>query len=167
MTIAVTLENFLDQQKVSYEIINHDRTYSCMEAARTCHLSADCIAKSVLLDDGKHYFIAVVPASSQVSINNLNYLSMRRMSLASENDAKKLFNDCELGAYPPIGKAYGLETFVDDTLLQQQEIYFEAGDHTEIIHMSGEQFKRLMGDVPHGNISRFRSQSYFGQQRSH
>jgi len=146
MTIAATLEHCLEEQKISYDIINHACTYTSMESARTCHLPADSIAKSVLLDDGKEYFMAVVQASSQVSINNLNFLSLRRLSLASEHESKMLFSDCEDGAYPPIGKAYGLETFVDDALFEQPEIYFEAGDHTEMIHMSGEQFRLLMGD---------------------
>ena len=53
MTMAATLEHCLEEHKISYDIINHTRTFSSMESAKTCHISADNIAKSVILEDGK------------------------------------------------------------------------------------------------------------------
>jgi Ala-tRNA(Pro) deacylase len=32
-------------------------------------------------------------------------------------------------------------------------VYFEGGDHRALIHMSGDDFRRLMTDVPQGHIS--------------
>ena len=43
-----------------------------------------------------------------------------------------LFKDCEFGAVPPLGLAYGMSTVIDDCLSEQPEIYFEAGDHDRI-----------------------------------
>jgi Ala-tRNA(Pro) deacylase len=43
---------------------------------------------------------------------------------------------------------------VDETLLDQDEIYFEAGDHTELVHMSGQDFEALMTHAGHGYFSR-------------
>lgn len=164
MAIATTLENYLQEHKINYDIINHIPTYSSMEVARTCHISADRIAKSVIFDDGEQYLMAVVPASCQVSILHLNDLTHGHFSLATEKDGEIVFKDCEPGAYPPIGKAYGLDTVVDDKLWRQNEVYFEAGDHVEMIHLTGEQFHSLLGDVRHGQIGRFRSESHFGQK---
>jgi len=162
--MAATLEHCLEEHKISYDIINHTRTFSSMESARTCHISADRIAKSVILEDGKQYLMAVVPASCQVSINILNDIMQKKLSLASEVDGKTVFNDCELGAYPPIGKAYGIETVIDNNVWEQKDIYFEAGDHTEMVHVSGQQFHALLGNVRHEHISRFRSDSHFGHK---
>jgi Ala-tRNA(Pro) deacylase len=53
-----------------------------------------------------------------------------------------------------LGQAYGLMVLVDETLLDQDEIYFEAGDHTELVHVSGQDFEALMVHAGHGQFSR-------------
>jgi len=75
------------------------------------------------------------------------------MSLADEDEVARLFPDCELGAVPPVGAAYGLPTMVDDVLAAQPDIYLEAGDHLNLLHVSGEQFVDMMQDMQHGQFS--------------
>ena len=43
---------------------------------------------------------------------------------------------------------------MDDSLAEQPEIYFEAGDHERLIRVSGEGFESLMGDVQHSYFIR-------------
>ncbi|MGI9450905.1 MAG: aminoacyl-tRNA deacylase, partial [Geminicoccaceae bacterium] len=74
-------------------------------------------------------------------------------SLASEQEVGRLFPDCELGAIPALGWAYGLDVIVDDSLATQDEIWFEAGDHRSLIEVGGDQFRRLLGAAPHGVFS--------------
>ena len=77
----------------------------------------------------------------------------RPLSLADEDEIGRMFPDCELGAVPPVGDPYGLPVMVDDALAVQPDIYFEAGDHLSLLHVSGEQFADLMQDVQHGRFS--------------
>jgi len=47
-----------------------------------------------------------------------------------------------------------METLVDDALAEQSDIYFEAGDHEQLIHVSAETFQTLLGDdARHGRFS--------------
>ena len=39
-------------------------------------------------------------------------------------------------------------------LLAQPEVFFEAGDHQQLVHMSGDQFADLMAGAEHGRFSR-------------
>jgi hypothetical protein len=41
----------------------------------------------------------------------------------------------ELGAVPQIGKAYGMETIRDDSLMAQPEVYFEGDDHETLVRV--------------------------------
>jgi Ala-tRNA(Pro) deacylase len=52
-----------------------------------------------------------------------------------------------------IGAAYGLPAIVDDVLAGQPDVYLEAGDHLDLLHLRGDQFARLMQDVQHGRFS--------------
>ena len=46
-----------------------------------------------------------------------------------------MFPDCETGAMPPFGHLFNMPVYISDTLIQQDEISFNAGDHAETIKM--------------------------------
>ncbi len=45
-----------------------------------------------------------------------------------------------------------MQTIIDRSLDKVDDIYFEAGDHRTLVHLSGAQFHRLMRKAPHANI---------------
>jgi Ala-tRNA(Pro) deacylase len=72
----------------------------------------------------------------------------------------RLFPDCREGAIPPLGPAYGLRTVVDDDLEAQQEVYFEAGDHESLVHMTASQFLSLLGRVERAHFAQRERRTY-------
>jgi Ala-tRNA(Pro) deacylase len=146
MSIAPSVEKFLLERGVSYDIVEHPRTYDATFTAALAHVPGDALAKSVLLrDEGDGNFVlAVLPATCTAQLGILEVATHRNLELASELEVGRTFRDCALGAVPPLGEAYGLDTIVDDTIVRQDEVYFEAGDHTELVHVTGHEFRRLM-----------------------
>ena len=61
--------------------------------------------------------------------------------------------DCATGAIPPLGPVYGLDVIVDHSLMGQPEIYFEGGDHRELICVAGRDFPRLLPNALYGTFS--------------
>jgi Ala-tRNA(Pro) deacylase len=55
---------------------------------------------------------------------------------------------------PPFGDAYGLRVLVDDALLDEDDVYCESGDHTQLVHVAGQTFRALMSRAEHGHFSR-------------
>ncbi|MEN8207195.1 MAG: YbaK/EbsC family protein [Pseudomonadota bacterium] len=153
MAIAKTLQRFLDLQSVKYDLIPHPHTGSSHETAEAAHVSEDHIAKAVIVKDTAAYAMVVVPASNRVEVEHLRKELNRDFHLASEDDLAKLFNDCEAGAVPPLGLAYGIETFLDQALTTLANVYFEAGDHEQLVHITGDDFRALLGGVRHGYYS--------------
>ncbi len=152
MTMTTTLQNFLATNGVAYDIVPHRMTSTTLNSAQTAHVRGDMVAKSVILEDEIGYLMAVVPATKHVKIGKLNKILDRHMGLATEDELKSVFFDCDLGAIPPIGPAYGVLSIVDDDLLECKDIYFEAGNHQELIHIKGKDFQRLMRGAPHSSI---------------
>ena len=153
MTMAPTLERYLTDQGTTYQLLSHSLTQTAAETAHASHVSGNRLAKGVLLADGDGYLLAVLPASHQLDLDRLGAWLGRPVSLASEQEVGRLFPDCELGAIPAIGWAYGLDVIVDDSLATQDEIWFEAGDHRSLVEVGGDQFRRLLGAAPHGVFS--------------
>jgi Ala-tRNA(Pro) deacylase len=77
----------------------------------------------------------------------------RYIVLASEQNLYDLFEDCTVGAVPPLGDAYDIDVIFDNNLYERDDVYFEAGDHTDLIHVSGVDFRDLLSNARHGEIS--------------
>jgi len=154
MAIASRVVNYLVEQDVDFDLLDHPYSATSMESAQLAHVSGDLIAKSVVLEDDRGYLLAVLPASCRVDLGELHRQTQRNLGLATENELGALFEDCEPGAVPPLGPAYDIETIIDDTLAEQPDIYFEAGDHEQLVHVSGETFEVLLGEAQHTDFSR-------------
>ena len=154
MYLSHTVTGFMDRRDVDYDTIGHPHCFTSGESAEQAHLPRGRVAKGVLFCDEDDYVLAVVPASARVDQKALRaILGQKHLELADEDEVALLFPDCELGAIPVVGQAFGVGTVVYDSLLEQDDVYFEGGDHEHLVHVSGQAFQRLMAGAPHGNIS--------------
>jgi Ala-tRNA(Pro) deacylase len=77
----------------------------------------------------------------------------RRLELASEQELEAIFGDCEPGAVPVIGGAYNVPMLVDEALLRMPDLYFEGGDHEDLVHVDAEAFRMLVSAADHGRFA--------------
>lgn len=153
MTIATSVEAYLHEHGVRYDLMAHKVTGSTHETATAAHVAEPRIAKAVMLRDAQGHAVAVIPGITWLELERLNRVSDRDFELDEESDLGPLFLDCIQGAIPPLGPAYGLETFLDEDLTSLHDIYFEAGDHVHLVHVEGEAFKTLLKGVRSGRFS--------------
>ena len=153
MAISMTLAEYLNNAGISYDLVAHPFTHSSLDSAESAHIPGDKLAKCVVLEDNEGYLLAVIPSTHRLDLDSLQRYLGRKMNLVSEMRLTQLFHDCEFGAIPPIGKAFGYETLLDNSLLECDDVYFEAGDHTDLVHLTGNQFKSLMGDAEAARVS--------------
>ncbi len=152
MTISSTLNEFLKQQEVAFELIPHPHTGSSMDSAQQAHVPGNRLAKAVVLKGDGNYSMVIVPSVEHVDLAVLREQLGTGLELATESELGELFPDCDVGAVPPIGPAWGMDTYLDECFLaNDEEIYFEAGDHEDLVRVSGEQFQKLLGDARHGH----------------
>lgn len=153
MAIASTIEEFLKSHGVAYDLIRHPRSVSSMRTAQVAHIPGDQLAKSVLLEDEDGYLLAIIPSTHRIDLGKLHHQLNRRMGLAIEKEVTELFSDCDPGAIPAIGAAYRIDTIIDESLLQQADVYFEAGDHEALVHVKGPAFGAMMTGAAHGRFT--------------
>lgn len=152
MNIAPTLVKQLAKHGISYDTISHTYSHSSLHAAHSANIPPGKMVKTVVLEDDQGYVMALVPANHYLKINELNMLLNRRMGLATETELAHLFSDCEPGAIPPVGDAYGITTVVDTDLDECSDVYIEAGNHTDLLHISGSAFRQLIERSRHASI---------------
>lgn len=153
MAISMTLQRYLDGQGIQFDLMPHKHTFNSSSTAEAAHIPGDSLAKAVLLEDQQGYLMAVIPSTHRLNLAMLRSTLHRPLELATEGELTELFPDCELGAVPPVGSAFGLETVVDQSLLIRPEIWFEAGDHEDVVHLLGSQFRSLVEDAKRAHFS--------------
>lgn len=139
-----TLKRFLDENTVKYVRISHSRAYTAQEVAASAHIPGKEMVKTVVIKLNGDLALAVLPAMYDVDLDRLQEIvGARTVELADERDFADRFGTCELGAMPPFGSLYDMQTFMDATLAEDEEIAFNAGTHTELIRMSFADYARL------------------------
>jgi len=151
MAISSTLRDFLDQQQVAFELVPHPRTGTSTYTAQQAHVPGNQLAKAVIIKEDGKYSMVIVPSVEHVDLAALRHHFGHGVELATEPELGELFPDCAIGAVPPIGAAWGLDTYLDECLLDEQEVFFEAGDHEDLVRVTGDQFRKLLENARHGH----------------
>jgi Ala-tRNA(Pro) deacylase len=139
------LKAFLDENQIRYVTITHSPAYTSQKTAASAHVPGKELAKTVIVKVDDKLAMAVLPGSYQVDFGQLKEaVGASKVELASEDDFRDAFSDCEVGAMPPFGNLYDMPVYVAETLSEDDEIAFNACSHTELIRMSYEDFSRLV-----------------------
>lgn len=153
MSLGRKCKEYLKDSGVDFEILEHRRTDTSSMTAKEAHIPGDRLAKGVVLHHDGGYLLVVLPSTHHVELGTLERTVGCRLDLATETEVGSVFADCALGAIPPTGLAYDLETLVDEELDRQPEVYFESGDHRTLVRVTGEGFRRLMASAQYTQFS--------------
>ena len=142
---AKRLKEFLDGHHAKYVTISHSPAFTAQEIAASAHVSGKELAKTVMVKIDGQMAMAVLPASYKVVFASLKEATgAKQVELATEQEFRDMFPECEIGAMPPFGNLYGIEVYVSESLAEDDHIAFNAGSHTELIKMSYKDFERLV-----------------------
>ena len=153
MPISIQLKTFLTENGTSYDIVSHPYAERAANTARSACIPDRTMVKAVVLKDQNGYIMAVIPSRNRLMLGWVNMRLSRHLKLVQEINLQTIFPDCQLGAIPAIGIAYGIKTVCDDALNTVADIYIEGGNHRELIHMHRNEFQKLMYNQLHAAIS--------------
>src|SRR5437763_7694129 len=113
----MNVQDFLDQQGVHYRLSRHDTTYTAQDLAAAEHIPGRKVIKPVVIKADGAFVLCALPASHRIDLETLrDQLQCDDIELAGEQEIAEIFEQCELGAQPPIGCMFGLPTVMDESL---------------------------------------------------
>lgn len=153
MAHITIVEDFLNRHHLAYEMVSHEPTANSLDSAKAAKIPPQRIAKGVLLNADGDYVLAVTRADRHLNLGALKQQLQAPVGLATRAELDQVFDDCVLGAVPPLGPAYGIESIWDDELAKEPDVYFELGDHAHLVHVRTRDYLALLGDQRHGSFS--------------
>lgn len=134
--IPQALQEYLNNSKAWYEVRHHPPTMTAEQLAQRENVDGHTVAKVVVMRENGRYYMMVLPASYFVDLREARRLTGHpNLHFASESEMQSLFQDCELGAMPPMGEVYHLPVYAEADLSDDDEIEFNGGTHEDAIRM--------------------------------
>ena len=143
--ISTKLRDYLDKTGVAYTHHPHPTAYTAQQIAEFTHVPGEQFVKSVLLKGDGGLVMAVLSSNYKANLEALRQeIGSGALRLATEDEFRDIFPTCKVGAMPPFGNLFDLETYCEASLEKNQQIEFNAGTHEETIRMEFDDFKRLV-----------------------
>ena len=131
-----SLDDFLRKARVPYTTFRHSPAFTAQHAAALSHVPGRCWAKTVVFMADAEPILVVVPAHYTVDVDQVQALAgVGMLRLATPRELIALYPDCEEGAMPPFGDLYLQRVFVDQSLVGEPDMVFNAGTHVDCIRM--------------------------------
>lgn len=143
-----SLDRFLRDARVPFTTFQHPPAFTAQEIAAVSHVPGRSWAKVIACIVDDEVVLAVLPAHLMVDLDALCALAGGcGIRLADEREFARLYPECEPGAMPPFGSLYAQRVFVDQGLVGELEMVFNAGTHRDAIRMHYGDFVDLSNPV--------------------
>jgi len=154
MAIAKKIINFLEKNKIKYEIIEHRTVYTAFDKAATLKIKPRTVGKTLVLKTEKGLVLALIPADKNLDLKKAKkLLKAKKVDFATERVIKNKLKGVKIGAIPPFGVLWKIPTLVERAVLKESKIILNSGDHNCSIKMTPASFKKLVAELIIGSFS--------------
>jgi Ala-tRNA(Pro) deacylase len=133
------IKKILDKANLEYSVKHHEPVYTSGQAAEARGDKLKQGAKAIIMKANRDFVLIVISAEKKIDSKKLKkILKSRDLSFAGSDKLREL--GLESGSVPPFGSVLGLRTYVDKSLLENEEISFNAGSLTDSITMKSKDY---------------------------
>lgn len=145
----------LEKHGCSFRVFEHEEVRTSEEAARVRpEYSLNQGAKALIIrakikhvpKEAERQFVQiVVPGGAKFDPGKIReLLNAKDIRFATESEVLDITNGIKPGGVPPFGTLFNLPVYVDDTLLLNEEIIFNAGDRGCSVALRTDDYLRVV-----------------------
>ncbi|MCS6977629.1 MAG: hypothetical protein NZM31_11570 [Gemmatales bacterium] len=143
MTVFERIEELLSRHRAACTVLRHRPVFTSEEAAAVRGTPLSSGAKALVVKAGDRFVMLVIPADRKLDGKKARGgLGVKSLRFASSEEVNQL-TGLTPGAIPPFGSLFGLPTYCDPALAENETINFNAGDHAISVQMSHADWLRI------------------------
>jgi Cys-tRNA(Pro) deacylase len=140
---AVRVAEALEQAGVEAEVREFaESTRTAQEAAAAIGTTVGRIVKSLVFLSGDQPILALVSGENRVDTQRLEEITGGSITRASADDARAA-TGFSIGDVPPVGHPARLATYLDQDLLQYDEVWAAAGTRNTVFRITPMELQRI------------------------
>lgn len=125
----------LTENNIPFSEMRHEPVFTSEQAAEVRGVGLESGAKAIVMRSEGKFYMFVISASKKIDSKKVKkILKTKSLSFASSDEVFDVCH-CKSGAVPPFGDMFGMQVFVDRSLLGQKEINFNAGRRDRSLQM--------------------------------
>jgi ferredoxin/flavodoxin---NADP+ reductase len=130
---AVT--RYLDEQGVSYQLVEHPPALTAAEQARAAQVDLDRTAKAIPLRDERGWHVAVIPASHRLDLDKARSAlgAGPSLQIATFDQIRSELPAPDAGVLPPLAPLLRAPEILDRRLLDHDGIFISGGDDRHVV----------------------------------
>jgi len=147
-TVFERVQEKLQQAGVPFTVLRHAPVYTSEEAAAVRGTSLASGAKALVVKAGEEFVLLVLPADRKLDSRKARTaLGIKALRFATREEVEQL-TGLQPGSIPPFGSLFALPTRCDPALGLNEQINFNAGDHSISVAMSHADFVAVEQPAP-------------------
>ena len=155
MSVPKKIINFLTKVKIKYELLKHKTVYTAFDKSQTLKVNPKIVGKTLILKGDNELKVVLIPANRNLDLKKFkNFGKFKKVDFVSEKIIKEKFKGVKVGAIPPFGNLWHLQTFFDKNLLKEKEIILNSGDYQFSIKIKPKDLEKLIPDLKKGSFSK-------------
>ena len=165
MLLPKKLVNFLEKNKIKYDVLEHRIVYTAFDKAKTLKVKPNIVGKTLALKVDRDLVVVLLTANKNIDKVKLKKIinlyrkktkekAVKKIDFASERLIKNRFKGIKLGAIPPFGNLFKMQTIVSRSLLNKPKIIISSGCYDKSIKIKGSSLKKAMPDLMTGSFEK-------------
>lgn len=143
----------LEKQNVNYESYEHEAVKTSEEAAKIRQTALHTGTKAIVLYADDTPVMVSVAGDKKIDFSIFKKLyGIKDLRMATPEEVLKV-TGVPIGAVPPFGAIFGIPLYMDDSIIKNDTMVFNAGLHTKSISMTGTDFQKVEKPII-GNFSK-------------
>jgi len=144
MLLEKKIINMLNENKIPYELFEHEPVYTNPAMADALGVSeADTVKSLVLMTKEKEMVVLVLPGDKKVNWKEAaKGIGTKKVSFAKPEQVSEKVG-CEVGCVPPFGQMTLLPIYMNTELTKKDYVYFNPGVHDKSFKIKAWDLKKL------------------------
>ena len=143
MPVASTLIRHLEDQKISYRVLEVSPFANIADAAKRAGVAPSHLLQACIVGDSSGQIMVVVPADKELNLRGVQQLLRRPLKHLDEKTISQLMGDCVPRFLPPVGAAYGIRCILETQFAMLESCYMLGGDRRHLIQIDKKGFRQL------------------------
>ena len=142
-SVFLRVENLMKEGGVDFGVRRHQPVFTSEEAAAVRGVALSTGAKALICKVAAGYVMFVIPADRKLDSKKVRQaLGIHGLRFATQEELREL-TCLPPGAVPPFGSLFGLPTYCDTGLAENEQINFNAGDNSISVSLRYEDYLKV------------------------
>lgn len=154
---ATALIDLFKEEGIDYTLYEHPPVYTSEEASKVRDVELKTGVKAMLVREKSkeaHYLLADIAADRRIDFSKLEALAKVKHFRFATREEVLAQTKCEPGSVHPLGRLFGILTYLDSTVLENEFVNFNIGMLTKSVKIRSQDLVKVMQPDLVGDFSK-------------